>query len=164
METLKNNSVEKPGFCSEVIRKMRPAIEAITVFGKGDPMLTFDEKVARVYRLLERKGVRPAGHTFGVYYLNRGKVGVENVEWDACVPITDEVEVSKGMEVKQFPQAEVVTTILIGGYGLIGPALKYLEAVARANGVKIKWPLTEVYLKEGKKPVTELQYLVEEEK
>lgn len=164
METLNNHSIEKPEFCSEVTRKTRSVIKAVTISGKGDPMLTFDEKAAKSYRLLEQKGVKPAGHTFGVYYLNRGEVGVENVEWDACVPITEDVEFGGGMEIKQFPEAEVVATTLTGGYDLIGPALKYLEAVAQANGIKTKWPLTEVYIEEGEKPVTELQYLVEEEK
>jgi len=164
METLKNSSIERPEFCSEVARKTRPEIKAVTISGKGDPMLTFDEKAARIHRLLEQKGVKPAGHTFGVYYLNRDEVGVENVKWDACVPIIDDVEVGEDMEVKQFPETEVVATILTGGYDLIGPALKYLEKVAQANGVKVEWPLTEVYLKEGEKPVTELQYFLKEEK
>jgi len=161
MEILKNNSTEKPEFCSEVVRKTKPDTKAVTISGKGDPMLTFDEKAARIHRLLEQRGVKPAGHTFGVYYLNRGEVGVENVEWDACVPVADEVGVGEGMEVKHFPEAEVVATTLTGVYGLIGPALKYLETIAHANGVKTKWPLTEVYLEEGEKTVTELQYLVE---
>ncbi len=164
MEILKAGSIEKPKFCSNVTRKTRPEIKAVTISGKGDPMLTFDEKAARVHRLLEEKGVKPAGHTFGIYYLNRGEVGVENVEWDACIPITDEFEVGEGMKVKQFPETEVVATTLTGGYDLIGPALKYLESVAQANGVRTKWPLTEVYIEEGEKPVTELQYFVEKEK
>ena len=164
MEILKNRSVEKPAFCSEVARKTRPDTKAVTISGKGDPMLTFDEKAARIHRLLEQRGVKAAGHTFGVYYLNRGEVGVDNVEWDACIPVEDKVEVGESMEIKQFPKAEIVATTLTGGYNLIGQALKYLEAVARVNGVKTAWPLTEVYLEEGKKPITELQYFVEEKK
>lgn len=32
--------------------------------------------------------------------------------------------------------------------------------VTEAREVKTRWPLTEIYLQEGKEPITELQYFV----
>jgi len=164
METLRTPTVEKPEFVSEVVIKTRPKIEVVSLAGKGDPMQTFDDKAQKLLNWLEEKGIKPAGPTLGIYYLNRDEVGVENVKWDACVPVEEPVEVEGDIRFQEFEESKVASTVLSGSYNLIGPALHYLEAVTKANGVKTKWPLTEIYLEEGEKSITELQYFVVEKK
>jgi effector-binding domain-containing protein len=155
-------SAEKPDFVSEVVIKTRPKMRVVSLSGRGDPMRTFDNRLKQVYEWLKGKGIKPADiPSLGIYYKNRAEVGVENVEWDACVPVNETIEAEGDLKFQMLPEAKVASTTLSGGYDLIGPALKYLEAVTKANNIKTKWPLTEVYLREGEKPVTELQYLVE---
>lgn len=161
MEGLKAPNIKKPEFVSEVVVKVRPEIKVVSLSGKGDPLETFDHKISEVFSWLGDKWVQ-VGHTLGVYYKDRREVGVENVEWDACVPVDKEVKTDGELKYQILPETRVVSLMLTGGYDLIGPALKYLEAVTETNGIKTSLPLTEVYLEEGEHPVTELQYLVKE--
>jgi len=164
-KTLKLQTIEKPEFVSEVVIKIRPKLKVVCLPGQGDPMKTFDKRLAQVLSWLEGKGIKPAeGPTLGIYYKNRAEVGVENVEWDACVPVEEKVNTKGEVKFEVLPERKVATVVLTGGYDLIGPALKYLEQVTEENGIQTKWPLTEVYLEEGENPVTELQYFVKEEK
>ena len=161
MKTLKAPNIKKPDFVSDVSIKVRPEIKVVSLAGMGDPLETFDHKVSEVFAWLGDKWVR-VGNTLGVYYKDRRNVGVENVEWDACVPVDKEVKTEGELKYQVLLEKKVASLTLTGGYDLIGPALKYLEAVTEANGIKTSWPLTEVYLEEGERPVTELQYLVKE--
>lgn len=151
-------SVEKPTFVSKFEQKIRPSIKIVSLSGKGDPMLTFDQKVAKISSWLDTRGIVRSGPILGIYYNNRTEVGVENVEWDACIPIDNKVEIEGDLKYQELPRARVVSVVLTGDYGLIGPALKWMESEATAKGIKTKWPLTEVYLREGSEPITELQY------
>jgi effector-binding domain-containing protein len=161
MEKLKSFDIVRPEFVSEVVIKARPEMMAVCLSGRGDPMETFDEKAAKVHVWLKRRGIEPAGPTFGIYYKDRGEVGVENVEWDACVPVGEKAEAERDLKLQKLPGAEVVSAVLTGGYDLIGDSIDYLRAVSQANDIKTRWPLTEIYLEEGEEPVTELQYFVE---
>lgn len=152
--------IKKPSFVSKVIRRQRLPIRAVVVSGKGDPILSFDKKASWLIDRLSEKSIRPAGPIFGMYYTDRREAGVKNVKWEACVPVAPETVLGDDLKIKEFPETEVVSTTLTGGYDLIGPALEYLEAAVEASGLKTSWPLTEVYLNEGKTPVTELQYLL----
>lgn len=163
MEKLKASEVLKPKFVSEVEIKTRPEMRVVSLPGKGDPMRAFNKKARKLYEWLSKKEIKPIGPTLGIYYLNRDEVGVENIKWDACVPVSEQVETEGEIKFQALSEAKVVSTILTGGYDLIGPALKYLEAVAQVNGVEARWPLTEIYLQEEEEPVTELQYFVFEE-
>jgi len=157
--------IEKPDFVSEVTVKTRPEIRVVSLSGKGDPTTTFDKRLSQVFSWLKRKGIKLAeGPTLGIYYKNRAEVGVENVEWDACVPTEGVVDAEGEVKFQTLPEGKVASVVLTGGYDLIGPALKYLEQVAKENELQIEWPLTEIYLKEGKNPVTELQYFIKEQK
>jgi effector-binding domain-containing protein len=160
MEILKVPDIPRPEFVSEIVIKERPEIKAISLSGKGNPTVNFDPKAAEIFAWLERKGIKPAGHTLGIYYLKRNEVGVDNVVWDACVPVKEEIPVEGDLKFQVLPPAQVSGIVLTGGYDLIGPALKYMDNVLEAKGIKTKWPLTEVYLQEGKEPITELQYFV----
>lgn len=153
-------SIEKPAFVSDFEHKTRPAMKIVSLSGKGDPMFSFDEKIASILSWLETKGLGQNKPTLGIYYLYRGEVGVENVKWDACVPISNKVETEGEYKYQELPQADIVSVILTGGYDLIGPALKWLEDQAKAKNIKIMWPLTEIYLQEGNEPITELQCFV----
>ena len=165
METLKSQRVEKPEFVSEVVIKTRPEMRIISLSGEGDPMKTFDKRLAQVFSWMESRGILPVkGSTLGIYYKNRAKVGVENVKWDACVPIEEVIDTEGEVRFQTLPEKKVASVVLNGGYNLIGSALKYLEQVAEENGIQTNWPLTEIYLEEGERPVTELQYFVKEKK
>ena len=165
MEMLTAFGVTKPEFLSGIALRTRLGMSVISLSGKGDPQKTFDEAEKKLYIWLKNKGVKSVGPAFGIYYLDREKVGVENVEWDACVQVEKPIETEGDIRFQILPQRRVISTTLTGGYDLIGPALKYLEQVALANEINIRRPLTEIYLKEGGKvPVTELQYFVEEKK
>lgn len=155
--------MEKPAFVSEFEQKIRPEMKVVSLSGKGDPMFSFDEKIAAILSWLETKGIRYNKPILGIYYLHRDEVGVENIKWDACVPISNRVETEGEYKYQELPQADIVSVVLTGGYDLIGPALKWLEDQAKAKNIKIKWPLTEIYLHEGDEPITELQCFVVKE-
>jgi len=164
METLKSKKIEKPDFVDEVTVKTRPELKVVSLSGKGDPMETFDERLSQVFSWLKHKDIKPVeGITLGIYYKNRAKVGVENVEWDACVPVEEVVDTGGEVKFEALPKRKVASVVLTGDYNLIGPALKYLEQVVKENSLQTEWPLTEIYLKEGESPVTELQYFVKED-
>jgi len=162
MEKLKAPEITRPEFLSETTLKTRPEMKVISLPGKGDPRVTFDKKAEKLYTWLEDREIKPVGPTLGIYYLNRDEVGVENIEWDACVPVGRDLEIEGEIKFQALPESKVASVILNGGYDLIGSALKYMEAVLEANGIKHKWPLTEIYLKEDEELVTELQYFVED--
>jgi DNA gyrase inhibitor GyrI len=154
---------KRPDFLSEIVIKIRPELKVVSLSGRGDPMKTFDEKLSQVLSWLERKDIEPAeAPALGIYYKNRAEVGVENVEWDACIPVREMVDTEGKVKFQTLPERKVASVVLTGDYNLIGPALKYLEQVTNDNGVQTEWPLTEIYVEEGEKPVTELQYFVKE--
>lgn len=161
MEVFKCSEIEKPNFISDVVKKQRKSINALTIEGMGDPLLTFDNKILIIKEYLKSKCIKPNGHTFGVYYLNRNDVGVNNVKWDACVPISNnKIKLSNEIKLKEFPKSNVLSTTLTGDYDLIGSALEYLNSVAKTNNITTKLPLTEIYINEGEEPITELQLIV----
>ena len=152
--------VDKPPFCSESEYKERPAMQVLSLPGKGDPLLTFDAKVVEILEWLKQGNMVPTGPTLGIYYLNRQEVGVEQVVWEACVPVAPVLQGKSPFRYQELPRVKVASTVLTGGYDLIGSALHYLEQVAKDQGKKISFPLTEIYLREEKQPITELQYVV----
>lgn len=160
MKILKAPEIPKPKFVSEVIVKERPEIKVVSLFGKGDPMISFDKRAAEVISWLKRKGVKSVGPTLGIYYLNRTEVGVENVVWDACVPVAEPIAAESKFKFQVLPSAEMISVVLTGGYDLIGPALTYMNRVTEAREIKTRSPLTEIYLREGEEPITELQYFI----
>lgn len=155
METIK-----KPEFVSEVCVKDRPELKVLSVGGKGDPREAFDKKIDALLCRLSKMGVKPTGPAIGVFYSSRKRVGVENVIWDACAPVNDRFQVDGEFQFQIFPPARVASVTLTESYDLIEPALDYLEGFLLARGMSFSWPLTEIYLREGEQPITELQYLV----
>ncbi len=153
-------NIKKSQFVSEIELKNRPTIKLVSLSGKGDPALTFDTKMGKVLAWLKSKDLSPIGYAFGIYYLKRSEVGVENVKWDACVPVSEITETEGNFKYQELSATKVISVVLTGGYNLIGPALDWMESEAKAKGVKTKWPLTEIYIREGDEPITELQYLV----
>jgi len=161
MEVLKSNVIEKPKFVSDVTIKIRPEVQVISLHGKGDPMLSFDQTTVKIMEFLKGK-TKPVGHTLGIYYTNRNIVGVKNVEWDSCVPVNEKVAISGDFKLQTLPSSKIASLVLNGSYDLIGPALKYLEAVTKTNNIPTTWPLTEIYFEGGPKFITELQYFITE--
>lgn len=103
----------------------RPEIKVFFLNGKGDPMKTFDATVGKVLAWLKSKGIKPSkALTLGIYYKNRAGVGVENVEWDACVPVEEIVEAEGNIKYQVLPKRIVSSVTLTGSYDLIGPALE----------------------------------------
>lgn len=161
MKTLRAPNIGRPEFLSEVTIKLRPGIKVVSLSGKGDPLEAFEHKISKIFAYLEDKKVK-ADHALGIFYQDRRKVGVENEIWDACVSIDKEIDTNNEFKYYVLPEAKVASVILTGSYALIGQTLDYLESVTQANGIKTSWPLTEIYLEEGKEPVTELQYFIKE--
>ena len=155
--------LDKPLFVSDMEQKTRPAMKVITLYGKGDPSLSFDNKLVEIHHWLKTKRISPSNTpSLGIFYKSRNEVGVENVEWDACVPVDDKVETESYFKYQELSEANVVSVILTGEYGLIGQALSWMENETKIKGIKMKWPLTEIYLKKGENPITELQYFIDE--
>ncbi|MBI2019503.1 GyrI-like domain-containing protein [Candidatus Daviesbacteria bacterium] len=161
MKILRTPKITKPEFLSEVIVKIRPEIKVVSLSGKGEPLEAFNHKISKVFTYLADKRVK-TGHVLGIFYQDRRKVGVENETWDACVSVDKEIITNDEFKYLNLPEVKVASVILTGSYALIGQALSYLESVTQVNGIKTSWPLTEIYLEEGKEPVTELQYFVKE--
>lgn len=157
------SSVTKEPHLSDAIIKNIPQIKVLTIQGEGDPIKTFDEKLSKVYEYLDKNNIEILDKpSFGIYYKNRDEVSVENVIWDACVEINNPIKSTDKLIYKELPNQVVLSTILTGGYDLIGDAVHYLEKVAEKSNLEIKWELTEVYIQEGKNPVTELWFPVVE--
>lgn len=157
------SNVAKQMHLSKAVLKNIPNKKVLTIQGEGDPMKTFDEKLSRLHEYLEKNNIEVMDKpSFGIYYKNRGEIGVENVIWDACVEINSPVKGTDKLIYKEFPNQVVLSTILTGGYNLIGDAVHYLEKVAEGSNLEIKWELTEVYIKEGKHPITELWFPIVE--
>lgn len=161
MKKLKASNITRPEYLSEAILKTRPELTVVYLSGEGDPIKTFDEKLEKLYNWLNDRNIKPSGPPMGIYYLDRDEVGVENVIWDACIPINQPLELEGEIGFQILFEAEVVSVTLTGPYDLIGSALRYLKAVSEAYGIKTKWPLTEIYHKVEEEPVTELQLFVE---
>ena len=152
-------SIKKPKFVSDVEIFVRPKMKAVFLSGTGDPLKTFDEKLEAIFDWLKSKNIKINNKpTFGIYYKDRDKAGVENVEWDACVPLSENYKNEKKFKIKIIPKTKVINITLLGGYELIRKALDYLDKVAKGNNIKYKLPLIEIYLKESKSPITQLQY------
>lgn len=151
------SKIEKQTHLSDAVIKSVPQKKVLTIQGEGNPMKTFDEKLSKVYEYLEGNNIEiPNTPSFGIYYKNRDEISVENVIWDACVEVNESIQSTNNLFYKVLPKQTVISTLLTGGYDLIGDAVHYLEKVAGNNNLKIKWELTEVYIKEGENPVTEL--------
>lgn len=135
-------------------------MKVVSLRGKGEPLENFDPKATELLRFLQKQGIKPAGPTLGIYYDNREEVGVDNVTWDAAIPVAAEVPVAGDIKFQILKEAPVSAVTLTGGYDLIGPALKYMEAVLQNRQLKWEWPLTEIYHNEKGIPVTELQYFI----
>ncbi len=161
MKKLDDLSIVRPNFITQAIVKVRPRIKAILTSGKGDPRQSFEEKVQGLKWLISGRGLRPAGPAFGVYYDNPETVGIENIRWDACLPVPLILQGSADIVFREYPGVTVVSVEVTGSYDRIGMAIRYLEKVTQANSIRTSWPLTEVYLEEGENPLTELQFFVQ---
>lgn len=144
---------EMPDYLSQARIKLRPRIKAIAIEGYGDPKESYSEKEKILKKWLRRKKedypeINQNGSPFGVYYTSRMKAGVENVVWDACLPLNQEVHPEEKIKYRLLPETKVLSITLSGSYSLIGPSLKYMEKLAEENDNKIGWPLTEIYLEE----------------
>ncbi len=147
--------MQRPKYLSKAKVTTRAKTGCLTIQGKGDPIVYFDKKIAEIYDWVERNSIKISDNPpFGVYYRDRLKVGVENVIWDACVPVREKIE--SPFKFKVFSSKKVLSTILTGGYDLIGDGIDYLESFAKKKSLKLTWPLVEVYIKEGENPVTKL--------
>jgi DNA gyrase inhibitor GyrI len=152
--------MNKPNFLSEVEIKQKPRIRFLSLPGQDDPLLTFDEKTDSIISYLKEEKDDIVGNIFGIYYVDRREKGVENVKWDACIPIEDEFQVKKPFMYKELAPCKVSSIVLTGGYELIGDAIKWMEYRLREMNINTEWPLIEIYIKEGDTPITELQYTV----
>jgi len=163
MELDYSNVTKQPHLSDATIKNVSQR-KVLTIQGKGDPMKTFDDKLAKVYEYIEKNDVEiPNKPSFGIYYKNRDKASVGNVIWDACVEVSGTIQNANDYcTYKEIPEQLVISTILTGGYNLIGDAVHYLENIAKSNNLEIKWELTEVYIKEGENPVTELWFPIAE--
>jgi len=160
MKKVLTHNVGRPDFVGEVVLKTRPKIEALAISGSGDPMLTFDDKLDDILRLLKN-------HTslhFGIFYKNRDVVGIDNVEWDACVMTSEKINGMSSIRRIELPEIDIASITLTGPYSLIGDAIEFMKVVLSENNVEVDLPLYEMYLKEGKNPVTELQYPISPQK
>ena len=156
----KELEIKKPSFLTEVELKLRPEIKVATLEGMGEPQEYFDPKAEKLIHFLKKKGVQQLSPILGIYYLDRRNVGVKNVIWDVAIQVENNIPVENNVKFKTLTEARVSSVTLTGSYDLIGPALKYMETILQQKQIKWKWPLTEIYLREGDIPITELQYFI----
>lgn len=154
--------MQKPTFVSEVVIKERTEIKVIYESGSGDPMKFYDPINNKLHQLLKAENVKPTGNDFGIFYVDRRKVDLSELKWDVCIPIESNFSLSEEFKTKILLKTKVASVILTGNYDLIGYAVEYLEKELESRKTKYSWPLTEIYLKYGNVPVTEIQYLVKE--
>jgi len=152
--------MNKPDFLSEVEIKEKTLTRFVSLPGQGDPLLTFDQNVDSILNYLRNEKTNITGDTFGIYYVDRREHGVENVIWDACIPIKKVFQVKEPFKYKELNPCKVSSVVLIGGYELIGEAIKWMEYRLKEMKIDTKWPLIEIYIREGDTPITELQYIV----
>ena len=150
--------MNKPLFVSEVEIKNKTLTRFVCLPGEKDPMITFNPKRDSILDFLKKQNIKVINDSFGVYYIDRRKYGVEKVKWDACVPVRQKIEVEKPFLYKELPACKVSSVILTGGYDLIGKALEWMEYRLKEMNIEAKWPLIEIYVKEEDTPITELQY------
>lgn len=152
--------MNRPTFVSEVEIKDKPLTRFVCLSGEKDPMITFNPKRDFILDFLKKQNVEVIGDSFGIYYIDRRQYGVEKVKWDACVPVNQKIEVELPCMYKELPTCKVSSTILTGGYDLIGEALKWMEYRLKEMNIKTEWPLIEIYITEDDIPITELQYTI----
>jgi len=143
---------------AEVI--VRPRIMCLALLGKGDPLKHFDDKVAVIQDWLhDTDTVKADSPVLGIFYNDRSVVGIDNVVWEACVPIKDFI-LDSPYAFKIIPTTKVLTTRLSEGYDKIGDAIKHLESFSKKNDITLEWPLTEIYIQEGPNPITDIQMCI----
>lgn len=141
--------MNKPGYLSEITRKTTLEIKVIYLELKGNPQDLDEQGVQPLIQTLEEHKITPIGPNMGIFYTNSDEVGMNNVEWDYCIPVLDEIEVKEPVKFKVLPPRKVASIVVHGTYSRIGDGYKLLQEWARKDGIELKWPLVEVYRKEA---------------
>lgn len=172
IKDLKAPEIEKPDPVCAVWLGFRTDLAVVYLSGKGDPSKHFDPVANKLKAWLSKqKDIQVIGSLFGIYYQDRDVVGIENVCWDACIRVNQCPKQlqkhfgsmnRKGIGFALLPKTRTISALLNGPYDLIGDALKYLKAVAKANDIEPKWPLREVYHSEDPEgQITLLEFVVD---
>jgi AraC family transcriptional regulator len=95
-----------------------------------------------VFTYLEKKGLQPAGPSFGVYHT----FSEDRVDFHAGFPVGEPVEGQGRIEAIELPGGRAAVTVHVGPYTTIGAAYEALDAFMHGQGHKQGAPPREVYV------------------
>jgi AraC family transcriptional regulator len=95
-----------------------------------------------VFAYLEKKGLQPAGPSFGVYHT----FSEDRVDFHAGFPVGEPVEGQGRIEAIELPGGRAAVTVHVGPYTTIGAAYEALDAFMHGQGHKQGAPPREVYV------------------
>lgn len=99
---------------------------------------------AEEFTLLGRLGVRPAGPPMAIYH--DPEMREDDVDMEAVVPVSDEVEASGRVRCWTLPGSTVATTLHVGAYEELGKAYAALAEWVQSHGHETAGPPCESYL------------------
>jgi effector-binding domain-containing protein len=120
----------------------QPAVairETATAKGLGPAMR---ELYPVVWAFLEKRGVEPAGPSFGVYHT----FSEEEVDFEAGFPVSEPVEGEGRVRATELPATRAAVTVHVGPYTTIGQAHDALDRWIHEQGKDHTPAVREIYL------------------
>jgi AraC family transcriptional regulator len=95
-----------------------------------------------VWSFLEKRGVRPAGPSFGVYH----SFSEEEVDFEAGFPVAEPVEGEGRIRAIELPATRAAVTVHVGPYTTISQAHDALDSWIHGRGEEHTTDVREIYL------------------
>jgi effector-binding domain-containing protein len=95
-----------------------------------------------VWTFLEKRGIEPAGPSFGIYH----SFSEKEVDFDAGFPVSEPVEGEGRVRAIELPATRAAVTVHVGPYNTIGRAHDALDAWIHDQGQDHTEAVWEVYV------------------
>jgi effector-binding domain-containing protein len=133
----------------KIEEKKADEMRAACIFHKG-AVAAIGEDMGRLFgevmEWITKRGFDMAGPAFAVYYSTPEEMARGEMQFDAGVPVTGDVQAEGKIRIKTFPAQNVISAVHRGPYSQIAPVYATLMEYAATNELDVTGAPMELYL------------------
>jgi effector-binding domain-containing protein len=134
---------------AKIEAKMADEMQAACIFHTGAVTAIGDDMgrlLGEVIEWVMKGGLQMAGPPFAVYYSSPEDMARGEMQFDVGIPFTGEAQGEGKIQIKTFPEHEVLSAIHKGPYNQIAPVYAALMEHAAQNDYEVTGAPMELYL------------------